>query len=243
VRLYRTFIQNVHQSGDSHFFLAEGRATLEDMNTTKTALRTVLATAAAGALVLGSVGGATAAPDKAKGPKAMNPAASATVKLQNVSIKRHKKIDLANADAAQTALALRAKVRYSKKVSSEDALQSFGISLGVFDKKVNGTFVGGSDSAAAPVELKAKKRDRKVQFYAGEAVIADVWSAGQIEALTAAVAANGKAYICTYSVDTTFDAFSMQTRKRLGVKADGSDFTKKTVRDCVKVVDTTEAAE
>ena len=210
------------------------------MNITTTGTRTVLAAAAAGALILGSAGGSVAAPDKAQGPKAKS--TTQTTKLQNVNIKRHTKIDLTNVNE-ETAIKLRAKVRYSAKVSSEEALPSFGIALGVFDKKVNGTFVEGSDSAAAPVELKAKKRDRKVQFYAGEAVIADVWSAGQLEALTAAVAANGKAYICTYSVDTTFDAFSMQTRKRLGVKADGSDFTKKTVRDCVKVVDTTEAAE
>ena len=223
------------------------------MNITTTGTRTVLAAAAAGALILGSAGGSVAAPDKAQGPKAKS--TTQTTKLQNVNIKRHKKIDLADADAAQTALKLRAKVRYSKKVSSEDALQSFEVKLGVFDKKVNGEFVEGSASgpgeppagaSEAMVELRTKKKekDRKNQFYAGDAVIADVWTSDQIGALATAVATNGKAYICTYSVDNElFDAFSVQTRKRLGTTAEGTNYTKKTVRDCVKVVNSTDTGD
>ena len=51
---------------------------------TKTALRSALAAVAAGALVLGSAGAATAKPDKAKGPK------DGYVKITKVDIKRHK---------------------------------------------------------------------------------------------------------------------------------------------------------
>ena len=197
-----------------------------------------LAAAAAGALILGSAGGVVATPDKAKGPKTS--ASEPTTKLQTVRIKGHKKIDLADENALQTQLKLRAKVRYSKKVKAEDALESFEIKLGVFDKKVKGEFLEGSDSGLpeqATVELKAKSKERKNQFYAGDAVIANVWTAGQLEALGSAVSTNGKAYICTYTVDTElFGAFSKQTRKRLGVNADGVGISGKTVRDCVKVV-------
>ena len=71
---------------------------LVSMNTTKTGMRTVLAAAAAGALILGSAGGSVAAPDKAKGPKS-SASAETTTKLQNVNIKGHKKIDLADVTA------------------------------------------------------------------------------------------------------------------------------------------------
>ncbi len=203
-------------------------------------MRTVLAAAAAGALILGSAGGVVADPGKAQGPKKSTSASEpAMTKLQTVRIKGHKKIDLADENALQTQLKLRAKVRYSKKVSGTDALQSFEIKLGVFDKKVNGEFLKGSDSGLpeqATVELKAKSKERKNQFYAGSAVIADVWTPEQINALAAAVEANGKAYICTYSVPETFDKYSKQTRKRLGVNASGEGISRKTVRDCVKVV-------
>ncbi len=90
-------------------------------------MRTVLAAAAAGALVLGSAGGATAHPhksDKAKGPKAS--ASEPTTKLQNVNIKRHKKIDLADV-TVESKLNLRAKVHNSKKVKAADAPESTNI--------------------------------------------------------------------------------------------------------------------
>jgi hypothetical protein len=195
-------------------------------------MRTVLAAAAAGALVLGSAGGAIADPGKAKGPKASASETTMT-KLQTVNIKRHKKIDLADLPES---INLRAKVRYSKKVAAGDALQTVGLQLAVYDKKVGGTMVGGSESTASDLALKAKSKDRKNQFYAGSAVIADVWLPGQLAVLAGEVAENGKAYICISGVTGEFNKYSQQTRKRLGMKADGSDITMKTVRDCVKVV-------
>lgn len=201
------------------------------MNTTS-ALRSALAAVAAGALVLGSAGAATAHPKspKAKGPK---PAATAeavpSAKLAKVDIKRHKKIDLADVTAT-TAINLRAMVRYSAKVEQASALPSFGVVLAVYDKKVNGTRVGGSESTPALVELKARTKAKKNQFYKGSAVITEVWTTPQIAALAAAVKANGKAYICIDSVDADFEKYSKQTRKRLNIDV------KKPVRDCVKVV-------
>ena len=65
-------------------------------------MRSALATLAAGALVLGSAGAATAKPDKAKGPK------DGYVKVTKVDIKRHKKINL---DDVYGDLKLRVKVR------------------------------------------------------------------------------------------------------------------------------------
>ena len=202
-------------------------------------MRTVIAAAAAGALVLGSAGGAMAHPgksDKAKGPKMSN---SAPVeKLQGVNIKRHKKIDLADVSAT-TALKLRASVHNSKKVGASDARPTVGLTLAVYDKKVNGTMVAGSESEATDLALKERKKAKRNQFYAGSAVISQVWTPGQVAALASQVSSEGKAFICISGVTEDFDKYSLQTRKRLGANADGSDLKKKTVRDCVKVVNST----
>ena len=77
-------------------------------------MRAVLAAAAAGALVLGSAGGAIAEPGKAKGPQA-SASETTMAKLQTVNIKRHKKIDLAKVDGDMVTLNLRAKVRYTNE--------------------------------------------------------------------------------------------------------------------------------
>lgn len=174
--------------------------------------------------------------DKAKGPKVSN--SVPMTKLQSVNIKRHKKIDLADVTDT-TALRLRASVHNSKKVKAGDALSSVGVTLAVYDKKVNGTMVAGSESSATNLALKERKKAQRNQFYAGSTVISQVWTPDQVAALAGKVASEGKAYICISGVTTQFDRYSMQTRKRLGTNADGSDFKKKTVRDCVKVVNST----
>ena len=231
--------------GDWDFIVVLAARILIGMNTHKTGMRTVLAAAAAGALVLGSAGGAIAEPGKAKGPQAS--ASAEMTKLQNVNIKRHKKIDLA--DVTETsALNLRAKVRYSEKVMWDAAsVQELGMTLAVYTKKVNGEMVVVDEldplsplttesSPATPVMIKEKKKERKNHYYAGSAVISEVWNADQLGVLADEVADNGKAYICISSVTGEFSKFSQQTRMLLGVKADQETPTKKTVRDCVKVV-------
>ena len=196
-------------------------------------MRTVLAAAAAGALVLGSAGGAIADPGKAKGPKAS--ASAEMTKLQNVNIKRHKKIDLADVKAENVTFNLRAKVRYMKKTEMTDTLSSFGVDLAFFDKKVNRANTGEDvvKAASGDVRLKTTKTTKN-KFYAGST--AEI----SMEALeTAVVDGAGKAYLCISGVtvpeDFKFDKFSQQTRMRLGENANG-DTLKKTVRDCVKIV-------
>jgi hypothetical protein len=190
-------------------------------------MRTALAAAAAGALILGSAGGVVADPGKAQGPK--DSASEPTTKLQTVRIKGHKKIDLANETALQTQLKLRAKVRYSKKVKADES--QVELKLAVYTAKVNGAMAGEAWSAD-PLAL-TKPKYRKNQFYAGTAGIADAQAD-----LTKVLANQDKAYICISSLGEgqSFGKFSQQTRMRLGKKAEGDDYTKKIVRDCVKVV-------
>jgi hypothetical protein len=191
-------------------------------------MRTVLAAAAAGALVLGSAGGAMAHPhtsDKARGSTASEPVS----RLLNVNIKRHEKIDLADVTDT-TALRLRAKVHNSKKVKAEDALESVHVTLAVYDRKFSVDAVKDSESTEAELTLKVKRKAQRNQFYAGSAVISQVWGEDQVAALAAAVAEDGKAYICISGVTEDFDRYSKQTRKRLDMGV------KRPVRDCVKVV-------
>lgn len=196
------------------------------------ATRTLLVAAAAGALVAGSAGGAVAQPAKAGGSKADQPVAAET-KLRHVNIKRHRTLDLAKADAT-TALKLRASVRNSSRVSASEALPSFGISLGVFDKKVNGTLVEGTvASDPATVSLKERKRKRSLQRYSGDAVLASVWSPQALADLAESLEPGDKAYICIDDVTEDFDGYSRQARKRLDIDV------KRPVRDCVKVIDST----
>ena len=205
------------------------------MTTLKTGMRTILAATAAGALVLGSAGAATAHPhrDKAKGPKATVVApADMKTKLTKVDIKRHKKIDVAKVDDS-TALKLRAKVRYSGKVTDNAAsVQVVPVTLAVYDKKVNGEMVDGTQSAPTELAIKDRKKAKKTHRYYGSAKVTEVWSPEQLGALAAYLQTNGKAYICISGVDGEFDKYSKQTRKRLDMNV------KKTVRECVKVYTT-----
>ncbi len=59
----------------------------------------------------------------------------------------------------------------------------------------------------------------------------------QVDALTAHIAEFGKAYICIKDVDEEFDKYSKQTSKRLNMDV------KKPVRDCVKVVNSTDSTD
>jgi hypothetical protein len=185
-------------------------------------MRTVLAAAAAGALVLGSASGAAVA----KGKPETKPAPKSTVTLQSVSIKNHKPIDLAKV-TDKSAIKLRAKVLGKKQEGATVA-----VTLGVYEKRVGGTLVTDSKSTSTSLAMRNTK-PKQVSFFAGDAVITQVWTDDQIAALAGAVKANGKAFICIASADlTTVDneRMSMSVKKRLGL-AKG-----KAVRDCVKVV-------
>jgi hypothetical protein len=192
-------------------------------------MRTVLAAAAAGALLLGSAGGAVAHP--AKSGKS-HPAPNSIVKLQSVSIKGHKPIDLAKVDAT-TALTLRASVRDPKNVVGPAS--TIDVTLGIFNKKVNGTQVDGTDSLPTTLVLKPTTESKKWKRFTGSAVLATVWDADQIGVLKELLKPGDKAYACIDEAMPSFtvDKYSMQSKKRL---AKGP---KKPVRDCVKVIDST----
>lgn len=206
-------------------------------------MRTVLAAAAAGALILGSAGGVVADPDKAKGP---NKSDKQTItKLQTINIKRHKVIDLA---APPKTIALRAKVWNPDRKGAD---RTVALTLGVFTKKVEGepfmlpaepAEIAAPDSKAVDVPLLKKDTKKKVKRYRTSAmIVGDLWEADQIAALAEALKPGERAYICIKAVDVDpqVDKYSTQVKKRLGELPDGSNYKKKTVRDCVRVIDST----
>jgi hypothetical protein len=196
-------------------------------------MRTVLAAAAAGALILGSASGAAVA----KGKPETKPAPQSTVKpvkLQSVSIKGHKPIDLAKVTDT-SAIKLRAKVLGKKQADATVA-----VTLGVYEKRVGGTLVTGSETLIPTSLAMRVTKPKRVSFFAGDAVITQVWTEGQIGELAKAVEANGKAFICIASADllpVTNERMSMGVKKRLG-EAKG-----KAVRDCVKVINSNTTPE
>lgn len=205
------------------------------MNNTKNGMRAFLASAAAGALILGSAAGAaTAKPSTPKGPKPAKPAVTDVVRFQSVSIKGHRPIDLAKVDAT-TALKLRATVQHRVKVASDQAA-SISVTLGVYTKRVNGSVVPGtvpSDAVALAPVVRAKPK--RVQNFKGNAVLATIWEGTEVDALKALLKPGDKAYICIATATPSFvvDKYSMQVRKRLAKDV------KRPVRDCVKVIDST----
>ncbi len=204
--------------------------TLVGMNTTSIR-RSALATAAAGALVLGSAAGVSAAP---KGPK-HRPAPQNNDRVVSVSIHGHAPIDLAKVTAT-SALSLRAKVWDPNR---DGQARTVAVTLGVFTKRVGGTKVqlGGvaaPDSASVPLALRAGHEQRKVKGYVGSAVLASVWTPEQVGALKTALKPGDKAFVCisTLTVDPAAK-YAHIVNKRLGL-AKG-----KAVRDCVRVTDST----
>ena len=207
------------------------------MNTTKTGMRTVLAAAAAGALVLGSAGGVVATPDKAQGPKKST--AQTETKLRTINIKRHKVIDLA---APPETIKLRAKVWNPDRKGAD---RTVALGLGVFTKKVEGEpFPGAEVSQKAKLAMRDKDAKKKVKRYSAAAtIVGDLWTADQVGDLAEALKPGERAYICINAVELKpdVDKYSTQVKKRLGLKMPGSSdpYKKKTVRDCVRVIDST----
>jgi hypothetical protein len=190
-------------------------------------MRTVLVAAAAGALLLGSAGGAMAHPGKSH---KSHPAPNSVVKLQSIGIKRHSPIDLAKVDAT-TALSLRASVRDPKNVVGPAS--TIAVTLGIFDKKVNGTQVDGTDSLPTTLVLKPTTESRNWKRFTASAVLATVWTPTQIGTLKDVLKPGDKVFACIDTATPSFevDKYSVQSKKRL---AKG---VKKPVRECVKVID------
>lgn len=201
------------------------------MNTDKTGMRTVLAAAAAGALIMGSAAGAMAT-----GKPDSKPAPQTTVKLQSVSIKGHKTIDVVTTNPATLlAINVRATVWDPKDVAKSTETVTF--TLAAYTKKVNGEEVKDVtpfESAALIVSRPTKKSDR----FAGSVAL----SATTIAQLQTYLTKDAKTYLCVSDATVTPEVakYSMQVQKRLGVKGPATDAkVKTTVRDCVKVIDST----
>jgi hypothetical protein len=203
-------------------------------------MRSVLAAAAAGALVLGSAAGVTA-----KGKPDTVPAPQKNDRVVSVSIKGHAPIDLAKvSDGA--AIKLRAKL-WDPKRDSEGT--TIALKLGVYTKKTGGAPLNvGTESApveaplsaAVPLTLQPGDEKRKVKDYTGSALLkaaapaVPVWTPEEIALVAAALDPGEKAYICiaAAAVDPVDTKMSVKVKKRLGMKG-------KAVRDCVKIIDST----
>jgi hypothetical protein len=205
------------------------RAYSANMTTTKH-MRTVLAAAAAGALVLGSAGGAIA-----KGKPDTVPSQKGD-RLVSVSIKGHAPIDIADfASLPEGAgIPLRAKLWDPKR---DSAATTVSVTVGLFTKKVRGSVfqVAGGDAppaTAVPLVLDAADAKRKVKDYRATAVLKGagaVWTPEQLTAVGVELAPDERAYICISSVEVSpTTPFSTKVKKRTT-----------TVRDCVKLIDTT----
>ena len=185
--------------------------------------RSLLAGAAAGALVLGSAAGVAAAKPSPRHPA--KPAPQTSVTLKTVSIKGHAPIDLAKA-APGAAIKLRATVRdAAKKVPTTETVD---VTLAVYTKKVRGTKVAGTDSTMVKLALRPASANHRTRSYAGNAVLNTVWTADQLTSLKAALKPGDRAYACIATADLTKvdEKQSTIVKKRLS-----------TVRDCVKVID------
>jgi hypothetical protein len=202
-------------------------------------MRTVLAAAAAGALVIGSASGAMAT-----GKPHTVPAPQKNDRLVSVSIKGHAPIDLKTASADAT-VRLRAKLWDPKR---DSAATTVAVTLGVYTKKVGGELfnlgtagapVPAPPSVATQLVLKPGDAMHKVKDYSAAPLLKGaspaLWTADQLASLAAALDPTEKAYICIASVtvDPADTKLSTKVKKRVG-PAKG-----KAVRDCVKVIDTT----
>lgn len=179
--------------------------------------RTILATVAAGTLVLGTAGAVSAA-GSPQGPKDGN------VKVTKVDIKRHKKINLTDPYGD---LKLRVKVRDTAMAADGEVT---GLSVALFtSKRAADAMVEGTEIAAAADGMRAKGKWTTYKFTVAKDALAG---------LDEAVDAPFKGYLCISGIETDIEKFSRQTARRL----DDVESTR-TLRECVKVVDRTDEVE
>jgi hypothetical protein len=185
-------------------------------------MRTVLAAAAAGALIMGSAAGAMAAPKEKPAP---------TPKIQSVSIHGHSPINVFNVDSARE-IKLRATLRYTRgKTPVKELAPATQVWLDTFTKKVAGTPITTPDTPTIIVNpldwsWQNKKDVRYTETYK--------LTVEQVASLQVAVAeaakTQAKVYLCISNVAAEgVTSKSTKVMKRLGEKG-------KPVRDCVKVI-------
>lgn len=177
------------------------------MNNTKHGIRTLLASAAAGALVIGSASGALAHPVK---PKA--PAKPGTIALRTVDIHRHAPINIAGPETQK--VKLRANVWDTDK--SKDAVVT--VVLAQYDKRRGTAGAATLSKELAPV---TKDKRKKSKNYAATVSLSDIKTL-----LGAGVPAVGKiTYLCIKDVSAPE---STREWKQVTKKENGGD--------CVKIV-------
>lgn len=199
----------------------------EGMDTTRTGMRTVLATVAAAALIMGSAAGAMAAPTERK--------TVPDAKIHSVTIHGHSPVNVFSVDTAR-AIKVRATVRYAKGVSLPTTPPTGTATLAAFSKKVDGTPIVLTLPATSPIttDLMFRSKTKKDLRFANNTVAPFKLTTAQVTALQGAVATatadKTKVYLClsdaTFSPDIA--ATSKQVYKRLDAK--------RPVRDCVKVI-------
>jgi hypothetical protein len=182
------------------------------MNTPKTGIRTILAAAAAGALVLGSAAGVSAAPkvpSPAQGPKA------GSMQLRMVDV--HNGFINVNPAAKHRDLKLKANVWDSVKASNPTHVD---IVLAQYDKKgVKST--ENIKFAEQTVALTLKGKAKKSQNYRA------VLKGADVAAAVTGLAVGDSILICLADADLMGGT---------NVKDNKKQVTKKIGRDCVKVV-------
>jgi hypothetical protein len=196
------------------------------MNTTGKGMRTLLVAAATGALVLGSVAGATAAPGTKPNDKPV---------LQVVNIAGHSPLnvfDVSIADGTTMSvrpLTLRATIRYR---AMTPPLPTISVTLDAYSTKVWGKDLTPSGSITK-VTLLPKLTGSSVNTYYQAT---HSFTVAEAEAMKAALATSKKAYLCISTADVTGYTYpngwdwSTQTRKRLNMG------NVKPVRECVKII-------
>jgi hypothetical protein len=189
-------------------------------------MRTLLVAAAAGALVLGSVAGATAAPGRKSNDKPV---------LQVVNIAGHTPLnvfDVSIADGTTMSvrpLTLRATVRYREM---SPPLPTISVTLDAYSKKVRGTDLT-PGTAITTVTLQPKVTGSKVNSYYQAT---HQFTLAEAQAMKDVLVASKRAYLCISTADVTGYTYpngwdwSTQTRKRLNIG------NVKPVRECVKII-------
>jgi hypothetical protein len=128
-------------------------------------MRTVLAAAAAGALIIGSAAGAMAAPSKGK------PAPKSTFQLSSIDIKGHSPINV-NPAATTRALVVRSTVRDTNKAAVPNVV-TMTVTVAQYDKK-RGTEVEDASALIKDFDVPlvlAKPQKTKSAYYKGEVTL------------------------------------------------------------------------
>jgi hypothetical protein len=195
------------------------------MNTTGKGMRTLLVAAAAGALVLGSVAGATAAPGRKSNDKPV---------LEVVNIVGHSPLNVFDVitDLTTTSvrpLTLRATVRYR---AMTPPLPTISVTLDAYSSKVWGKDLTPSGSITK-VTLEPKLTGSTVNtYYQATHPFTDA----EAKAMKDVLATSKRAYLCISTADVTGYTYpngwnwSTQTRERLNIG------NVKPARECVKII-------